>query len=101
MNRILIITSLCLPLAAHPALADTAQQKSKQHQECSKEAGGMNIEVRPEFMWKCTDHATTQEPVSGSQGALLAKEKACTAEAKSQPKGAAREQYIQGCMKKK
>lgn len=98
MKHILTLACLCAPLICHAGPA--SQQETEQQRECGKEAGGKTIDARPGSIYDCTGGKSTQEPMSGSQGAQHAKQKACKTEAMQEPEGRARERYIEQCMQK-
>jgi hypothetical protein len=99
MKYVLALTCLCAPLLCHADVA--GQQETEQQRECGKEAGGKTINSRPASMYDCTGGKSTQEPMSGSQAAKHAKQKACTTEAMQETEGQARQRYIEQCMREK
>jgi hypothetical protein len=98
MKRILTLAWLCTPLLCQAGPA--SPQETERQRECGMEASGKTIEARPGSIEKCTGGQSTQEPLSGSQGAQHAKRKACSAEAMKKPKEE-RERYIEQCVQQK
>ncbi|WP_188394950.1 PsiF family protein [Oxalicibacterium flavum] len=93
MKKIMGIAALLLPLAFHPAHADTSQQNKMT--ACNKEAGAMKGDERKAFMKSCL---SSKPKVSDAQQAQREKMKSCNAAAGDR-KGDERKTFMSGCLK--
>lgn len=92
MRKLLGIAVLLMPIAFHPAHAETAQQNKMT--ECNKEAAGKKGDERKAFMKSCL----SKPKASDAQQAQRDKMKSCNAQAKDK-KGDARKAFMSSCLK--
>lgn len=94
------IALLLVLMGTHASFAATIDEQQNKTEQCAQEASGKSVGERYDYMPDCVQRKAIEEKPSGSQESQIAKRKACTAEAKSEPESH-RKQFIKQCMNKK
>lgn len=95
MKKLLGAIVLLMPIAFHPALAETAQQNKMK--SCNVKAGSKKGDERKAFMKECLSKDSEQG--SAAQQAQREKMKTCNAEA-GDKKGDERKAFMKTCLSK-
>lgn len=95
MKKLLGAALLLMPIAFHPAFAETAQQNKMK--SCNVKAGSMKGDERKAFMKECL--SKNSDEGSAAQQAQREKMKTCNAEA-ADKKGDERKAFMKSCLSK-
>lgn len=96
MKRLLGAVLLLMPIAFHPALAETAQQNKMK--SCNVKAGSKKGDERKAFMKECLSKDSSDQG-SAAQQAQREKMKTCNASA-GDKKGDERKAFMKECLSK-
>lgn len=96
MKKLFAAALLLMPIAFHPALAETAQQNKMK--SCNAEAGDKKGDERKAFMKECLSK-DSEEKGSAAQQAQREKMKSCNASA-ADKKGDERKAFMKDCLSK-
>lgn len=97
MKKLFGAVVLLMPIAFHPALAETAQQNKMK--SCNVKAGSKKGDERKAFMKECLSKDSEQGNGSAAQQAQREKMKTCNADA-GDKKGDERKAFMKSCLSK-